>query len=106
MMFFRKRIEFALGRFQDRIQTAEERLSDINDPKGGMEKCCQIQLSLPAQKDVVVTTKEHRLDVAIAKSVATSAQALSRALGTRRTRRNAERYLPNDDALVTTEFKF
>lgn len=102
MMFLRKRIEFALGRFQDRIQTVQVRLSDINGPKGGVDKRCQIQLSLPAQKDVVVTTKAHRLDVAIAKTAARSAQALSRALGKRRSRRKAERYLPNDDDLVAT----
>lgn len=102
MMFLRKRIEFALGRFQDRIQTVQVRLSDINGPKGGVDKRCQIQLKLPAQKDVVVTTKAHRLDLAIGKTASRSARALSRAVGKRRSRRKAERYLLKDENLIAT----
>ena len=74
----RKRVEFAFDRFQHKIQKVRIRLSDVNGPKGGIDKHCQIHLALPDQPDVVVRTRASRIEAAISKTTSRSAIALYR----------------------------
>lgn len=41
-----KKILFALSRFGDRIRSITLRVMDINGPKGGLDKKCQVLLKL------------------------------------------------------------
>ena len=75
-----KRVEFAFSRFKDRIQKVKIQLSDINGPKGGIDKECQFHLTLPDQPDVVVKGTSDKLESAISRTATRSAKTLARKL--------------------------
>jgi ribosomal subunit interface protein len=60
-----RRLHRALGGCADHISKARVRLSDVNGPRGGADKCCQIQVRLATLADVVIENTEPDLYVAI-----------------------------------------
>ncbi|MBI2778268.1 MAG: HPF/RaiA family ribosome-associated protein [Gammaproteobacteria bacterium] len=60
-----RRLHHALGGCADHISQARVRLSDVNGPRGGADKCCQIQVRLAHLADVVIENTEADLYVAI-----------------------------------------
>ena len=53
--YIMERVDYALERAQDSVNFITVRLTDINGPKGGVDKRCQIQLKLSGLPTVVVT---------------------------------------------------
>ena len=49
-----RRLGFALSTRHEHIQRILVRLSDVNGPRGGHDKCCLIQVVLPQLADVIV----------------------------------------------------
>lgn len=49
-----RRLGFALGRFADRITRLMVRLSDVNGPRGGVDKRCQIAVALAPRGVVMI----------------------------------------------------
>ena len=60
-----RRLAFALSIRDEHIQRVVVRLSDVNGPKGGEDKCCHIQVVLPKLADVVIEDTELDMYVAI-----------------------------------------
>jgi len=60
-----RRLSFTLGSREQHIQRVIVRLSDVNGPRGGEDKCCQIQVILPHLKNVVVEDIETDMYAAI-----------------------------------------
>lgn len=60
-----KRINSALTGSNDYIQRIVVRLSDVNGPKGGIDKRCHIQVVIPHQRDVVIDDVESNLYAAV-----------------------------------------
>jgi len=48
-----RRLSFALARFGERVSNADVYLSDINGPKGGIDKSCQIVVRLRGVGEVI-----------------------------------------------------
>ena len=61
----KRRLGFALSTKDDHIQRIAVRLSDINGPRGGADKCCHIQVLLPHLPDVVIEDTKADLYTAI-----------------------------------------
>ena len=59
-----RRLGFALSARDDHIQRVIVRLSDINGPRGGADKCCHVQVVLIHLADVVIEDIEADLYVA------------------------------------------
>jgi putative sigma-54 modulation protein len=49
----RRRLSSALGGFRDRVDDMQVRLSDVNGPRGGVDKRCRLVLSV-ARGNIVV----------------------------------------------------
>ena len=60
-----RRLRFALSRSDDHIRHIVLRLSDINGPRGGVDKLCHLQVVLHALPDVVVKDIQADLYLAI-----------------------------------------
>jgi len=60
-----RKILFALASFDDHIQKVVMRLSDINGPRKGADKRCQLQILLNGLPCVVIEDIETNLYVAI-----------------------------------------
>ena len=86
-----RRLGFALSTRDKHILRIIVRLSDINGPRGGTDKCCHIQVVLPHLLDVVIEDTEADLYAAIDRAVDRAGRAVGRRL-----MRNRDRHRTSD----------
>ena len=79
-----RRLGFALSTRNDHIQRVLVRLSDINGPRGGADKCCHIQVVLPHLPDVVIEDTEADLYAAIDRAADRAGRTVGRRLARQR----------------------
>ena len=70
----------ALGRFRNRLAAIEVRLSDLNGPRGGIDKRCHLNLRVGGLPAIVVEDTSDDLYAAITRSVSRARQTLTRRL--------------------------
>ena len=75
-----RRLAFALSIRDEHIQRVVVRLSDVNGPKGGEDKCCHIQVVLPKLADVVIEDTELDMYVAIDRAADRAGRTVGRRL--------------------------
>ena len=79
-----RRLEFALDRAHHDVSNVTVRLSDINGPRGGFDKRCQIRIPLPHHRGVVIEETDADLYVAIDRAASRAGNTLGRQLSRRR----------------------
>lgn len=72
------RLRFVLRRLGRLVAHARLRLSDVNGPRGGVDKRCQVALKTDAGGTVVITAASHDWRTAIDDALARAAQVLRR----------------------------
>lgn len=72
------RMKFVLRRLGSLVAHARLRLSDVNGPRGGIDKRCQVALKTDAGGTVVITAASHDWRTAIDDALARAAQVLRR----------------------------
>lgn len=82
----KRRVEIALARFDERIVKVSLWLSDVNGPRGGLDKSCQLQIIMPGKPDVVIEETRENLYLAINLAIARAGKAVVRKLDRQRTR--------------------
>ncbi len=75
-----RRIRFALGRFVDRVERVHVRLTDVNGPRGGVDKRCLIRTWLFGLPTVVVEQTDATLHAAIDRSADRAGRTVARKL--------------------------
>ncbi len=80
-----RRLSFALARFGPRLGRVGVRLSDVNGPRGGVDKRCQVKLPLAKGRTLTVQSSDADLYAAIDRAADRAAQAVSRELERERT---------------------
>jgi putative sigma-54 modulation protein len=91
-----RRLRFALTCAGTRIQRIIVRLSDINGPRGGEDKRCQLQVVLAGLPDVVVEDTEASLYFAIDRAADRAGRTVMRRLDRKQTLRKHSRPLAWD----------
>lgn len=76
--YIRRRVAYALARFESRIQSVTIRLDDLNGPKGGLDKHCRMMAKLQPSGHILAEVTDARVESAIARA----ADRLSRVLRT------------------------
>ena len=91
----RKRLDFLLGRGFRRVRRVEITLSDLNGPRGGVDKRCQIKVSLDGLQPVIIEDVQADLYVAIDRATGRASRTVVRrlALDSGRRRAEAQRWL-------------
>lgn len=74
------RIQSALGRFSDKLTRVVVRLSDVNGPRGGVDKRCLVALGVPGQPDVVIKASKADLYSAVDRAVSGAGRSLIKRL--------------------------
>lgn len=74
------RLRFALTRFQDRVARIAVRLTDVNGPRGGVDKRCHLQVRLSGLPGIVIQDTEADLYVAVDRATDRAARTLGRYL--------------------------
>jgi putative sigma-54 modulation protein len=75
-----RRLGFALSTRYDRIKRILVRLSDINGPRGGNDKCCQLHVVMPGQADVIIEDTQADLYTAIDRAADRASRVVTRKL--------------------------
>ncbi len=80
-----RRLRTTLTCCAEHIQHVNVRLSDINGPRGGKDKCCHIQVMLAGLADVVVDDIEVDMYVAIDRATDRAGRTVVRKLDRQKT---------------------
>ena len=72
------RLQFVLRRIQWLVPRATVRLSDVNGPRGGVDKRCQVELDTDGNGKVVITAVARDWRSAIDNALARAARVLLR----------------------------
>ncbi|MEZ5542425.1 MAG: HPF/RaiA family ribosome-associated protein [Pseudomonadota bacterium] len=73
-----KRLGYALGRSAGKVRRVEVRLSDLNGPRGGIDKRCLVEVRLDKQSPVVVEDVQSELYAAIDRATGRAGRAVIR----------------------------
>lgn len=87
--FAERRLRFALRRLSWLVPRARVLLSDVNGPRGGIDKCCRIELGAVGAPPVLVTALARDWRAAIDEAVSRAARTLLRVW--RRAKRHEQR---------------
>lgn len=60
-----RRLRFALNCFASRISKVRVKLEDLNGPRGGIDKCCQLAISLAPSSRIVMEDRASSVYTAI-----------------------------------------
>lgn len=83
-----RRLSRALRPFEEAVSRADVRISDLNGPRGGIDIECRVSVALaPLDQPVIVTGKGADPYAAVIDATARLHEAVSRALGRRRSAR-------------------
>ena len=75
-----RRLRFALARAAERVRRIKVRFSDINGPRGGIDKCCRIQATLNGLGAVAIEDTEANLYLAIDRAADRTGRTVMRRL--------------------------
>ena len=76
--YVKERINYLFSSRHDQIQRIDVRLSGDNGPNGGNDKHCQIRLTLPRLKEIVIDDVQSDLYVAIFRAMDRASRTLIR----------------------------
>lgn len=79
-----KRLQFGLDWARHDVRKVMLRFSDINGPRGGNDKRCQLRIPLPGMRDVLIEDTDADLHIAIDRAIERAARTLERRLSRRR----------------------
>ncbi len=74
----KRRLQFAMSRFQRRGLRIKVRLSDVNGPKGGVDMHCHLQICITGLPDILVEDTEANLYSAINRAAERAGRTLQR----------------------------
>ncbi len=74
------RVRFVLRRLGWLVPRAEVQMSDVNGPRGGIDKRCQVELSTEAAGTVVIATLAQDWRTALDRSLGRATRVLKRSL--------------------------
>lgn len=75
-----ERVRFALRRLSALVPRAKVQFSDVNGPRGGIDKRCQVELSAGAAGMVVITSLARDWRTALDRSLSRATRVLTRSL--------------------------
>lgn len=78
--YTRRKLACALGTRFEHIKSIMVRLLDINGPRGGNDKRCQIQITIPRLRNIVIEDTESDLYLAISRAADRASRTVTRKL--------------------------
>lgn len=85
-----KRLDFLLGRGISGIRRVDVKLSDLNGPRGGVDKRCLIKVSIDGLRPVVIEDVQSDLYAAIDRAAGRASRTVLRRAALDNSRRRAE----------------
>ena len=86
--YIERRLHFSLGRFGQRVRRVRVRITDVNGPRGGVDKSCHISAALlPSGRTLLQQAADANLYAAIGRATEGIGRSFARALGRKRERK-------------------
>jgi putative sigma-54 modulation protein len=76
--YVKRRLSFALNSRYDNIQQVIVTLTDVNGPKGGEDKHCQVLVKINGQKEVVISEQQADMYSAIDSAAGRTSRTVTR----------------------------
>jgi len=94
-VYSEEKLKSSFSRCQDRLYRIVVRLSDINGPRGGEDKLCQVHVFLPGIPDVIIEDTEQDMYAAIDRAVDRAGHAVERKVSRQKSSLRHQRPLRN-----------
>lgn len=78
--FARRRLLFALSRFDTKIDRVSLVVSDVNGPRGGIDKACRVTVKLRRSGGVNVKCEHAEMNACVARAAERAGRAVARAI--------------------------
>ena len=91
------RLRFVLRRLTWLVPRASLQLSDVNGPRGGIDKRCQVELKTDSVGTVVITSMAHDWRAALENALARAARVLVRVWSRSRLQQKSRRLAISHD---------
>lgn len=75
-----RRLSFAFSRLNHIVNSTVITVSDVNGPRGGIDKLCRVVVKASGLRSVVITERQANLRLAIDRGIARASQTLTRKL--------------------------
>ncbi|MBL8396841.1 MAG: HPF/RaiA family ribosome-associated protein [Candidatus Accumulibacter sp.] len=99
--YIERRLRFAVDWANHHISTLSVHLVDVNGPRGGEDKCCQIRVAIPGANDIVIEDTQVDMFVAIDRAADRAGRTLARRMARQRQRlRDRERITDRPDGVA------
>lgn len=85
-----KRLGFTFSHAASRVRSLHVRLSDLNGPRGGVDKCCHVEVRLDRLPVVVVEDVQSDMYTAIDRASGRAARTVMRHLALLKSRRRLQ----------------
>ena len=86
-MHIQDRIRFTFSRVTNRVRRVLVKLSDINGPRGGVDKRCLIEVRIDGLSSTVIQDVQNDLHIAIDRAAGRAARSVLRRLQTKNSKR-------------------
>ena len=74
----RRRLLFALSRFDPKLDNVTLTVGDLNGPKGGVDKRCQLQIKLRYGENVILTNLDSTVEVCVSRLADRAGRTIAR----------------------------
>ena len=78
--YVERRAGFALGRHDPRLGKVVVRISDVNGPRGGEDKLCQVVMEVKRGPVITIEDRDAAVTAAVDRALERASQAVSRAV--------------------------
>lgn len=93
--YIERQVRFAIGRFGNRVERSSVVLTDLNGPRGGIDKACRMEVRLKGGGVVVIEDRDGDVRAVVGRSASRLAAALQKQLERRRLSRHRRADLPS-----------
>jgi hypothetical protein len=78
--YIRRHVHFSLGRFAGKIRSLSIQLADVNGPRGGVDKRCDIRVDVGLRQQVIVRERQANIHAAVTFALERAERAVQRQL--------------------------
>ncbi|WP_428034652.1 HPF/RaiA family ribosome-associated protein [Amphritea sp.] len=104
--YIRRRMTFALASRYDQTDQIDVTLSDINGPRGGEDKRCQVRILIAGQRDILIDDVRQNWQEAIDSAASRASRTLTRRLARIRSKSIRPRNRLPDESPLGTETEY
>ncbi len=86
--YVQRKIDSAIGPFEDFVKAVDIRIVDVNGPKGGIDQRCRVAVAMNGKPDIVASANHENAFGAISLAVDRVRRSLQRVVGRNKSKRS------------------